>query len=363
MQPVAVMVSFRLGGADGVAVEARKWEWALHELGFHVRRVAGEFDDGLRPDDTWLPFLAIDPVDGQHARSRRAERRARRRRPRGRREPLLAPDQPRRVDARPRTCSPSTTGRWCSTTTTCRGNAPDSPPLPASRRTGPTRCTSPSTTTRAMQLEHRGFDAVTVRNTFDLDPPRGDRDATRVPRSASRPTTSCSCSPRARSRARTCPPPSSSPPSSPRSKRRTVRLWITGPAEDGYDDRVRAHPRRRDDPRHRRSRAVGRRTRTPPPTSSSSRRRGRASATRSSSRSRTGARSPSGTTRCSTSSARSASSCSRSTTPAGAQAWLARPATRTCSRQTSSACGRTAPSPTFPSASHGEFARVGWDAW
>ena len=63
--PEAVVVSYRLGGADGVAVEAAKWEWALRELGFTVRRVAGEFET-LRPDDTWLPFLAIDPVDGAH---------------------------------------------------------------------------------------------------------------------------------------------------------------------------------------------------------------------------------------------------------------------------------------------------------
>ena len=61
--PEAVVVSYRLGGADGVAVEAAKWEWALRNLGFAVRRVAGEFET-LRPDDTWLPFLAIDPVDG-----------------------------------------------------------------------------------------------------------------------------------------------------------------------------------------------------------------------------------------------------------------------------------------------------------
>ena len=38
--PVAVQLSYRLGGSDGVAVEARKWEWALQELGFRVRRVA-----------------------------------------------------------------------------------------------------------------------------------------------------------------------------------------------------------------------------------------------------------------------------------------------------------------------------------
>src|SRR5262245_35359896 len=64
--PEAVVVSYRLGGADGVAVEATKWEWALRELGFTVRRVAGEFQ-ALRPDDTWLPFLAIEPVDGARA--------------------------------------------------------------------------------------------------------------------------------------------------------------------------------------------------------------------------------------------------------------------------------------------------------
>jgi hypothetical protein len=37
MPPTAVQLSYRLGGADGVAVEARKWEWALRELGFEVR--------------------------------------------------------------------------------------------------------------------------------------------------------------------------------------------------------------------------------------------------------------------------------------------------------------------------------------
>jgi glycosyltransferase involved in cell wall biosynthesis len=62
--PEAVFVSFRLGGADGVGVEAAKWEWALRELGFTTRRVAGEMEGTLRADDTWLAFLAIDPVPG-----------------------------------------------------------------------------------------------------------------------------------------------------------------------------------------------------------------------------------------------------------------------------------------------------------
>ncbi len=62
--PTAVFLSFRLGGADGVSVEARKWEWAIRELGFTTRRIAGDFGDALRPDDTWLPFLEIEPPDG-----------------------------------------------------------------------------------------------------------------------------------------------------------------------------------------------------------------------------------------------------------------------------------------------------------
>lgn len=62
--PVAAFVSYRLGGADGVGVEAAKWEWALHELGFDTRRIAGEMEGAFRADDTWLPFLAIDPVPG-----------------------------------------------------------------------------------------------------------------------------------------------------------------------------------------------------------------------------------------------------------------------------------------------------------
>ena len=34
VRPVAAIVSFRLGGSDGVAVEARKWRGALEALGF-----------------------------------------------------------------------------------------------------------------------------------------------------------------------------------------------------------------------------------------------------------------------------------------------------------------------------------------
>jgi glycosyltransferase involved in cell wall biosynthesis len=68
--PQAVVVSFRLGGADGVAVEAKKWAWALGELGYGVRRVAGAIEDEGRPDDIVLPGLAIDPSGGNETPAR-----------------------------------------------------------------------------------------------------------------------------------------------------------------------------------------------------------------------------------------------------------------------------------------------------
>ena len=53
-RPVVAIVSFRLGGSDGVAVEAAKWAGALRALGFEVRTVAGE-----GPVDRLVPGLAM----------------------------------------------------------------------------------------------------------------------------------------------------------------------------------------------------------------------------------------------------------------------------------------------------------------
>src|ERR1700730_9064459 len=49
------MLSFRLGGGDGVAVEAAKWAAAMGQLGWDVHTVAG-----AGPVDTVLPGLALD---------------------------------------------------------------------------------------------------------------------------------------------------------------------------------------------------------------------------------------------------------------------------------------------------------------
>ncbi|HTZ09914.1 MAG TPA: hypothetical protein VMB72_12625 [Acidimicrobiales bacterium] len=56
--PTAALLSFRLGGTDGVAVEAAKWAWALGTLGWRVRTVAGE-----GPVDRLVPGLAMDDAD------------------------------------------------------------------------------------------------------------------------------------------------------------------------------------------------------------------------------------------------------------------------------------------------------------
>ena len=71
MAPQAVTVSFRLGGDDGVSVEARKWSWALRELGFECRRVAGLIEGAAEPDDVEIPGLAIsstEPLDDDPVR-------------------------------------------------------------------------------------------------------------------------------------------------------------------------------------------------------------------------------------------------------------------------------------------------------
>jgi mannosylglucosylglycerate synthase len=60
--PSAAIVSYRLGGRDGVSIESEKWRWALGRLGFAVSTVAGE-----GPVDHLVAGLAIDdarPPDG-----------------------------------------------------------------------------------------------------------------------------------------------------------------------------------------------------------------------------------------------------------------------------------------------------------
>jgi glycosyltransferase involved in cell wall biosynthesis len=64
MGRVATFVSYRLGGTDGVSIEAAKWAGALETLGFEPRRVAGEIRRHTEPSDAVLPWLAMNPPAG-----------------------------------------------------------------------------------------------------------------------------------------------------------------------------------------------------------------------------------------------------------------------------------------------------------
>jgi glycosyltransferase involved in cell wall biosynthesis len=233
MQRVAVMVSYRLGGTDGVAVEARKWEWALNELGFHVRRIAGELEDGLRPDDSLLPFLAIDPADDS--------------------EP-----HPMALAKALEDCDLVVVENLCSLPIN-----PDASKLAADvigrhagrvvfhhhdlpwQRAGlatpdgipPHRPDSLHVTVNDYsrhQLEHRHFEAVTIRNTFDLDPPRGDRDTTRASFGFA-PDDVVLLQPARAIPRKNVPAAVEFAVELAALEARPIRLWITGPAEDGYD--------------------------------------------------------------------------------------------------------------------------------
>ena len=99
----ATFVSYRLGGTDGVSVEAGKWMHALESLGFTPRRVAGEIADphttGEVPDLV-VPWLALDAPLRRDAGCRSRCPCARRGGPHRRRERLLAPAEPARPPGR-----------------------------------------------------------------------------------------------------------------------------------------------------------------------------------------------------------------------------------------------------------------------
>ena len=68
MAPLVAIVSFRLGGPDGVSVVAEHWARAFRRLGLAVRTVAGS-----GRADRLLPDLAMDATPGPDLRQRLAQ--------------------------------------------------------------------------------------------------------------------------------------------------------------------------------------------------------------------------------------------------------------------------------------------------
>ncbi len=235
MPPTAVQLSYRLGGADGVAVEARKWEWALRELGFDVRRVAGELDDAPRADDIALPFLAIDPPDDTTPAP----------------EVLAAALAGADLVIVENLCSLPVNPDAASLAATVldshdgrvvfhhhdlpwqRAGLPTPPNVPPHR---PNSLHVTINDHSRVQLENRGFDAVTLRNAFDLDPARGDRDRTRVEFGFATSDVVLLQPTRAIPRKNIPAAIDFAAELARREPEWDLRLWITGPAEDGYDD-------------------------------------------------------------------------------------------------------------------------------
>lgn len=167
--PVAVIVSFRLGGPDGVSVEAAKWAGALRGLGFDVRTVAGSGTadvlvpgltiDAEAPPDRAAVVRALDGADlvvvenlcslplNPPAAAVVADVL------RGRRAVLHHHDLP-----------------WQ------RERFADRPPPPDDAAWRHVVINELS----RRELEERGIEATVIRNAFDPDPPLGDRPAART---------------------------------------------------------------------------------------------------------------------------------------------------------------------------------------
>ena len=171
IMPTCAIVSFRLGGTDGVSIVAEAWSGSLAELGFTVRTVAGEG-----------PVDRLVPGPGH----RRGD----------------APDERPRWPRR----SPTSTSSWSRTSARSPSTSPPpgssaavlagrpailhhhDPPWQRARFAHITelppddpawRHVCINQRTRA-ELAERGIDAVTIYNGFDPDPPPGDREGTRV---------------------------------------------------------------------------------------------------------------------------------------------------------------------------------------
>ena len=229
--PTACMISFRLGGGDGVSVEAAKWAAALGVLGWevaHRRRV------GARG--------RVSPGSGhrRHRAARRAARCARcagRGRPGRRREPVLAAPQPGGGGRGRRGVRRAADG--AASPRPAVAAPPPGPPPPAARRPG-VGARHHQRVEPARAGGARASRATTVYNTFDPDPRRGDRAARAATPwvVAGRRSAAAPADPGARAQERRrarwrWPRPSA------------ATYWLLGPAEDGYGPELeRARARR-----------------------------------------------------------------------------------------------------------------------
>ncbi|MGH7358590.1 MAG: glycosyltransferase family 4 protein [Acidimicrobiia bacterium] len=232
MNATAVVLAYRLGDTDGVSVEAAKWEWALQQLGFSVRRVAGAIDGDARPDDVVVPELVIEPPAGTRADFEKVRAAL------GDADLVVVENLcslPLNLDAA--RVAAEVVGAHPGRVVFHHHDLPwqrahlaaidDFPP----RRPDALHVTINDRSRDEMAARH--FTAHTIRNTFDFDRPLGDRDTTRRNFGFERDDLVLVQPTRAIPR-KNVPGGLRFAADVGRHTDRKVHYWLTGPAEDGY---------------------------------------------------------------------------------------------------------------------------------
>jgi glycosyltransferase involved in cell wall biosynthesis len=214
---VATVLSFRLGGPDGVSVEAAKWGRALTRLGFTVRTVAG-----AGPVDHLLPGLAIDAAAPPSERDVEAALAGR---------DLVVVENLCSLPLN-RPAADVVAGRLAGRPAILHHHdlpwqrarfaavddfPPDDPAWRHVTINDLSRC----------QLGERGIEAVTIPNAFDVDEPPGDGDGTRAALAVG-PTDRLALHP---TRAL---PRKNVPAALALAEALGATYWLLGPAEEGY---------------------------------------------------------------------------------------------------------------------------------
>jgi len=223
--PVCAIVSFRLGGPDGVSVVADSWASALRTIGFRVVTVAG---DG--PVDRLLPELGLTST-----------------RPPDRADVTAALADSALVVVENLCTIPLNLPAALVVADTLRGRPailhhhdpawqrerfahlppPELPPDdPAWRHVTINRITE-------REFAERGLPATTIYNGFDVDPPTGDRAATRAALGIEAGTRLLAHPVRAIAR-------KNIPAAIALAEALGAWYWLLGPAEEGYDGELRA---------------------------------------------------------------------------------------------------------------------------
>ncbi len=164
-----VVVSFRLGGTDGVAIESAKWTAALATLGHRVRTVAGEGEA-----DVLIPSLSINATTStsfQDVEAAFADA-----------DVVIVENLaslPLNLDARDVVYRVLEGRRALFHHHDLPWHRPHLAHLEGPRAGPLWRHVTINGLSR-LELLERGIEAVTIMNSFDCEPPRGHRESTRL---------------------------------------------------------------------------------------------------------------------------------------------------------------------------------------